>query len=186
MPVSLNCPVCHGDLPPFQFHNVEVNICPKGCGTWFDWDELEDIEQSDTPANIEKAFPGVYHPRAVKEAIEQDAPRNCPRHPAQRLTRYEWDLGSGIVFDKCSTCNGLWLDAGEIEAYTAVIHKFEEHPPKLTPELAAQLEVVRKKTAAEVDASLDKVPHLLPHLLWFDRPIRRLVGTMVNQASDRL
>ena len=182
--MSLACPLCSESLEETRFNNIEVDVCSKGCGAWFDYGELKDVEESDTLLAIDNAFPGVYTPQALKESMA-DTPRKCVRHPEQELSRYHWNLGSGLVFDKCATCQGMWLDAGELEGYAEVVKKFRTAPPELTPELVAKLGEARvnaeKKLAEQLDIATQKTVRWDFWLV--DDALRGLMKMMIGNSS---
>jgi hypothetical protein len=52
--------------------------------------------------------------RAEAEAAGKEPARQCPLgHGALVEVRHE-----EVVIDRCETCNGVWLDAGELELLT--------------------------------------------------------------------
>src|SRR3982750_3349246 len=124
------CPACQSALKPFRFHEIETDMCEKGCGVWFDENEMKQVEESDTLENIDHAFPGQYIKQTAKP--DPNAPaRKCPVHHTP-MFNFEWNVGSGIVIDKCECCNGIWVDAGELEGYCKYLKDFYKHPPELT------------------------------------------------------
>jgi Zn-finger nucleic acid-binding protein len=179
---ALNCPVCKNPLSQFRFHHEEVDICRRGCGIWFDTGELTKVEESDTLENIDKAFDGVYEKKDLKQSLKKDPVRHCPRDNAE-LQRYEWNVGSAIVLDGCSECQGIWMDAGELEGYSQYIKNFRQHPPELTPELRAKMDQVKAKVEADWESTLDKTAHsLVPWDLWFIDDLRRHLIKMVGHT----
>lgn len=148
----MKCPVCRGELSPRDFRGTEVDVCATGCGAWFDQDELRKVEESGSADAIDAAFPGQYTDRPDDE--ERNEPdRHCPKD-GETMQRYEWNIGSGIFFDRCTKCRGLWLDEGEVEGFAFYIKNFRSNPPELTPELRAKMDAIRMKTEADYDAAI--------------------------------
>jgi hypothetical protein len=53
------CPRCGHDLTKVKLHHVEVDICPKGHGTWLDAGELERIMKHEEPSLLRRVFDDV-------------------------------------------------------------------------------------------------------------------------------
>lgn len=169
------CPVCFTPLSVLDFNGVETDLCRKGCGVWLDEGELEAIELSDSLERIDDAFPGAFEKSDVKKSLRDVPERACPvDHTA--LHRYEWNLGSGIVFDNCPQCKGLWLDAGELEGYSQYIKRFMARPPELTPEIQAKMDAIRVQVDADWEADIDRTAkRVVPWDLWFLDDLKRIL-----------
>lgn len=173
------CPVCGEALKPFRFHETVTDVCPKGCGVWFDSGEMKAVEESDNLANLDAAFVGECRRTVdtqgtdVKAELENFPARQCPVHHLA-MDRYEWNAGSGVVIDKCSECQGIWLDAGELESYAKFVKEFYRHPPELTPAIREKLDRVRLQNEAEWSQSMNEAAKLaVPWDLWFLDDLRR-------------
>jgi Zn-finger nucleic acid-binding protein len=162
------CPVCQSALNPFRFHEIETDMCEKGCGVWFDDGEMKRMEASDNLENIDQAFPGKYVKQISRPSLVKESPtRSCPVDNTL-MSRYEWNQGSGIVLDKCETCHGVWMDAGELEGYCKFIKDFYKYPPELTPALREKIGKVRQQFEKEWDAEFDHAANVVvPWDLWF-------------------
>jgi len=103
------CPRCSNELKEIKIkgiygQEISVDMCPLGCGIWFDKDEifkskLEEVEKIDT-------FNEIF-------IIPQKENINCPvcnikmakyRNPSYKI---DFDL------DYCQKCYGFWFDRGE-------------------------------------------------------------------------
>lgn len=146
-----NCPICKNALSHMVFQHIHLDVCPGECGVWFDKDELAETRTSDSLANIDRAFPGTYRPYNTQQAIDDVPGRACPID-ASLLERFEWNTGSGLVFDRCHICHGTWLDAGELEGFTGFVDRFEKNPPELTPEIKAKLDKINLEWEQKYDA----------------------------------
>ncbi len=181
----MKCPVCHEGLTIFNFNGTDVDICTRRqCGIWFDAGETGAVELSDTLEGIDEAFAGEFNPRPVEESMA-DKERLCPRH-GTLLDRYEWNLGSGIVLDRCPSCAGIWMDSGEVEGYAGFVKRFRENPPELTPELHAKLIAARTEAERKFDEALDRVTH--SHVGWdlglVDDMLRGLIKGIIKPFSE--
>lgn len=150
---TLQCPDCRVALSSMDWRGVVVDVCHQCHGIWCDWGEMLAIEESDTLDHIDRAFEGTYVEKPVDEAF-QGAERSCPRDQTA-LTRHEWRGDSKIVLDHCATCQGTWLDAGELEGYVAFLKDLEEHPPQLSEADWAQLKALHNQTEAEIEAAVN-------------------------------
>jgi Zn-finger nucleic acid-binding protein len=52
--------------------------------------------------------------RFAKDRVNRVEPR-CPRCDEEMFER-EWKMGTMVMIDVCIACDGVWLDAGELEA----------------------------------------------------------------------
>lgn len=181
----MKCPACHEGLTVFVFNGTDVDICTaRQCGIWFDAGETGAVELSDSLEGIDEAFAGAFTPRPVSESLAERE-RTCPRHE-KALERYEWNLGSGIVLDRCPDCGGIWMDSGEVEGYAGYVKRFRRNPPELTPELRAKLIEARTEVERKFDEALDSVTH--SHVQWdfglVDDMLRALIKGVIRPFSE--
>lgn len=118
----MNCPVCNKNLKTVNFENQEIDICQRCGGIWFDKGELLKIVTSLINKN-------KIDPQTVKEAYRRQITdpiklkqllRKCPKcNIDMKLYNYSYD--SNIFLDKCSQCNGIWTDRGEMKAVAKYI-----------------------------------------------------------------
>ena len=152
----LFCPCCQEPLTVKNFYGVEVDTCSiNACGTWFDYLEMDAVAHSADLAEIDTAFEGEFKARPPIEAIKNDKPYRCPHHKIV-MNRYEWSYGSGIVLDSCPECNGIWADAGELEAYTAAVIKAETEKPEMTFAIKGELDLAESQVNRQLDESYQK------------------------------
>ncbi len=147
------CPVCNEPLHAFGFHNIELDICQVNqCGIWFDQHELSAVELSDTLENIDQAFEGEYKTKSLDKSFSEGE-RCCPRD-GSILEKYHWNLGSGIVFDRCREDQGIWVDSGELEGYANYVKRFRAKGIQASPELKKQLAQIETERNAQYDQAL--------------------------------
>ena len=65
-------------------------------------------------------------------------------------------LGSGLFFDRCTQCRGVWLDAGEVEGFAFFVKNFHNNPPELTPELREKMDAAKREVDADYDAAIEQ------------------------------
>ncbi len=108
----MQCPVCHTDQLIVEFHDVELDMCVEGCGTWFDADELRQLFEA-------AGAPDLLHDLEARlEALplgSEGPVRRCPRCRG-RMRHVRTPGASGeVILDRCRRGHGLWFDEGELE-----------------------------------------------------------------------
>ncbi len=102
---KIECPRCWKQMDQVKKDRVEIDVCPECKGIWLDTREL--LKLTD-----EKAL----HEFLTRYAeLEGDSELVCPR--CGGLMNAE--TAKGVEVDVCTTCKGVWLDAGELEAISA-------------------------------------------------------------------
>lgn len=108
------CPVCQDELENQILKGNLYHKCPACDGLWFDKGELTQIKQEKDWFKIDSK-----HKDASTKIDKSDI--SCPRDK-ETLHTIEYEHDTGIKVNICSKCEGLWLDAGEVQA----IHKAGE------------------------------------------------------------
>jgi Zn-finger nucleic acid-binding protein len=116
------CPHCDTVLVKDQQDGIEVDICPRCGGIWFDGGELSRLAQS-RPG----ALAGLEHRNNPSEAAAtRGTPmggRLCP--PCRvYLTEFEYSWAPGIRLDGCPKCKGIWADDGELSRIEALVARY--------------------------------------------------------------
>ncbi len=107
----LKCPACDSELNKVSVGNILLDVCQGGCaGVWLDKNELKKINNSDCKEGC-ILFKLKKNPNIV---VDFDKQRYCPKCSNQKLTENCWKLKEDIIVDICDSCNGLWLDNGEL------------------------------------------------------------------------
>ena len=121
----MQCPKCNCDLKrgTEKNSNTEIDYCSRCKGIWLDQGEIERVCKF---AVCDMSMPS--------DAESSDL--HCPKC---RVPMRQFDYpGTMVAVDMCPTCNGMWLDSGEIKEISLVR---ENH----TDTLYSQ--AVREKTA---------------------------------------
>ncbi|RKX45284.1 MAG: hypothetical protein DRP64_04925 [Verrucomicrobia bacterium] len=119
----MNCPVCNNSrLNTAIYESQEIDYCQKCGGIWFDKGELFAIvngllsKGKIDPQTVKEA----YRDRLISPEKEHSIKRGCPRcRMEMNLVNYSYD--SNIIIDKCSSCDGIWTDAGEMRSVAKYI-----------------------------------------------------------------
>lgn len=64
-----------------------------------------------------------------------------------------YGVDSGIVVDRCTECQGLWLDNEELEKVQALMERWQDEAPAKIRAVADELASGRKRSEAGVQVS---------------------------------
>ena len=116
---SMQCP--HDDSVlerrPYE-SDIVVDICKVCDGVWLDKGELEKIQETvenDYFAELEKVPESTVQAYRSARAEQSRASLSCPSCSSEMSER-EHGYCSQIFIDVCASCQGVWLDAGELKA----------------------------------------------------------------------
>lgn len=115
----MKCPKCNSELQVLKIKGLNIVYCDDCKGVWIKFPTLKKIaDMLDLKSEI--VNPAEMEPINVKEE-----PRSCPDCTKQMDKVYF----NGIIVDKCSTCNGIWFDNGELSKYFRL---FMKQTPQIT------------------------------------------------------
>ena len=97
---SLKCPACRSVMFVVEYDRVELDICQRCQGVWFDRGELELVLEQDE----------TFEPTVTTTSERK---RDCP---LCRRTMGKVNIGpaGGVLVDVCPSGCGLWFDRGEV------------------------------------------------------------------------
>lgn len=109
----MNCPRCYTPLEKVNCTEpsaqIEVDVCMKCEGIWFDEGELETLSKIVEPKVVEF--------RTLPPQEVQDAPIGCPVcDDGSFMKKLVHERDTHVVYDECEVCRGIWLDGGELKA----------------------------------------------------------------------
>ncbi|WP_432798380.1 zf-TFIIB domain-containing protein [Poriferisphaera sp. WC338] len=104
----MNCPKCESGMEAVTVDEVEVDRCTSCAGIWLDaleFDKLKETKDADT-LDTGNASTGNIHntERNIK----------CPKCKTLMVAMSFHDQPH-IQYEMCSTCGGIYLDAGEFK-----------------------------------------------------------------------
>jgi PAT family beta-lactamase induction signal transducer AmpG len=104
---AMRCPKCRADMEQIDYEGTEVDRCTICSGIWFDAGELEVMRDKQAAAAIDTgdAEAGKYG-----NTIDR---YQCPRCSGA-MVRVVDPRQKHIWFETCSSCQGSFLDAGEL------------------------------------------------------------------------
>lgn len=166
----MRCPNCGSSLSTVDYEGIIIESCGSCRGQWLDADELgkivrirERVFSDEERRAIERSgrIPGI-----PVEEIERDI--TCPQcGVGTRPINYAVD--TGIIIDRCGRCQGIWVDAGELEKIQALVESWKDRLPEDLRRYGPRLEEV----AREADDANEVVVSGLP-----------LVGSLVNAVVN--
>ena len=106
----MKCPDCQNELKIIDLKGVKIDECVKCRGKWFERNELRLVKDRQDDYLRWLDF-DPFGKDAEKLSIPSDG-KKCPKCLKQMnsLTYQQ----SKILIDKCSTCEGIWLNHGEL------------------------------------------------------------------------
>ena len=104
---AMRCPKCRADMEVIEFDGTEVDRCTICNGIWFDSGEIEIMRSKDAAAAIDT---GDAATGKQSNALDD---YQCPRCSGA-MVRVVDPGQPHIWYETCSSCNGSYLDAGEL------------------------------------------------------------------------
>jgi Zn-finger nucleic acid-binding protein len=106
----MNCPKCQADMEAVEVEGITVNRCVDCKGMWFDRLEHEKLKKVKGGSKIDIGD--------KKAGREQDKIKDvqCPRCNVKMVNMVD-PQQTHISFEACSTCGGVYFDAGEFRDF---------------------------------------------------------------------
>jgi len=113
----MQCPKDSSELQKRIFEaDIEIDECPKCKGMWLDHGELEQIQETlehDYTNELSKM------PEYINDTVElaknrSETTLSCPACGGT-MEKREYGYCSLVVIDSCPSCQGIWLDKGELK-----------------------------------------------------------------------
>lgn len=122
----MQCPNCRTPLAEEVYESVKIDRCPKCAGTWLDKGELVQIleirEMEFTAAFIDETKKSEKSGIPAEEVASIEP---CPKC-ATPLVAVNYSYSSGVILDKCSSNDGIWLNAKELEKIQTHFERWEK------------------------------------------------------------
>jgi membrane associated rhomboid family serine protease len=106
--MALICPKCLSDMSAIDHQGVTIDVCPGCRGIWLDPGELAFLlgADEDLPTTPETMGTGTRY--------LETSTYICPRCQGGFDT-FEYAPGTNLFIDRCKSCSGIYLDAGELK-----------------------------------------------------------------------
>jgi len=106
----MKCPKCTAGMETVSFDGIDVERCNACHGLWFDALEHEDLRRLDGSEVLDDGLP------EVGRAFNTEPTLRCPAC-AGSMVRMVDVRQSHLWFESCSSCHGVFFDAGEFRDF---------------------------------------------------------------------
>ena len=152
----MKCPRCNSILNTVEHDGVQVEVCSSCKGEWLRAGELEKIvEHHDevfTPAEI-ASLDAVNQEVFTNENLDHDE-LNCPQCANARMEHFNYGDTSGIILHKCTECDGIWMDKGELTKVEEVVDGWKEDLAQDTAKYGSVLDKIEVQEQKELDRAV--------------------------------
>ena len=109
--MSLNCPRSGNPLKQIEIDGVKIDVSAECGGAWFDNYELKKFSTKDKTAgdSLLEELGKISHP-----PLDLNEKLKCPKCTDVVMMRSFYSPQKQVEIDTCPTCNGVWLDPGEL------------------------------------------------------------------------
>ena len=104
---AMRCPKCRADMQPIDYQGTEIDRCSICNGIWFDAGEVDILSNPQAAAAVDTGD------ALVGQQSNEIVSYQCPRCSGQMVKVVDPDRPD-ICYETCSSCNGSYLDAGEL------------------------------------------------------------------------
>ncbi len=119
----MKCPKCETELSLYNREGLKISYCKKCKTMWIKFPALQKIGEM-----LDLKIP-LINPVEMESIKVKEEPRNCPEC-AKSMDKVYFN---GMVVDKCSDCNGILFDNGELSKY---FNLFMKNPVGVVDNLA--------------------------------------------------
>ena len=106
-------------MHPAPYEGVSLDLCPACEGYWLDKGELKEIcdrrDQQFTEEERDRFFDEMHDQQGRPKDFRALEPEYSCLRCEVPMQRVEYAYSSTIVIDRCMQCDGIYLDAGELE-----------------------------------------------------------------------
>ena len=110
------CPECQDPLVIVECDHVELDVCIRQHGLWFDADELRQLFDL---AGVDGALASLEQ-RLEPAPAGSGVRRRCPRCRRKMKHVRAPGVQGAVVLDECPNGHGLWFDEGELHDVLSV------------------------------------------------------------------
>ena len=110
---AMRCPKCRSDMEQIDYEGTEIDRCTTCKGLWFDAGEIEAVQSKKAATAIDTGSAAVGRKSNTLDRYQ------CPRCSGA-MVRVVDARQPHIWFETCSSCQGSFLDAGELRDLATV------------------------------------------------------------------
>jgi len=151
--MSRACPNCSVSMNSEVAAGVSIDECPECRGLWFDADELKRVMLTD-PVSLA----GLEEETAtfVPQHYPEGSTRRCP--VCERvLDRFQYEYDSPIQLDACGTCNGIWVDSGELKRMSDWLDSHSGAAPRNSEAIEAEKQMAVAEFTAQHEQTMARI-----------------------------
>jgi PAT family beta-lactamase induction signal transducer AmpG len=104
---AMRCPKCRADMEQIDYEGTEVDRCTICNGLWFDAGEIDVLRDKQAAAAIDTGDAKIGKQSNTMDSYQ------CPRCSGAMVKVVD-PRQTHIWYETCSSCNGSYLDAGEL------------------------------------------------------------------------
>ena len=154
----MNCPNCGTSLRTIVYEGIEIETCDSCEGEWLDTDELKKVVKIREVRFDPEERRALVESTTITGVCLKDVDRDlvCPKC-GETTDSVNYGGDSGIVIDRCTGCNGFWLDKGELEKIQMLVEGWDDALPDDLAQYGDKLRDVAAKMDAEDNVSPSRV-----------------------------
>lgn len=121
------CPKCGRELLEFTYQGIRIDQCSNCDGIWLDPGELEVLKRVRKGLLLSHEFIAKWvRAKEREEHLSQEERQALRVFSSMRCPRCSSSLEEmeehGVLVDRCTQCQGTWLDVSEIDSIAGVEH----------------------------------------------------------------
>jgi Zn-finger nucleic acid-binding protein len=147
----MNCPNCKRPLKLTSYEGIGIETCEACGGAWLDAPELGKIVALRQVKFSENERQSIAKAAAIRGVVLSSVDRNlvCPKCGGT-TDPVNFGGDTGIIIDRCTKCQGMWLDKGELEKIELLVEGWNDMLPADADAYRAKMQLI----ASDVDRKL--------------------------------
>lgn len=130
-----SCPICKIALTDKVYDRAAFSECSQCAGIWITQDNLKQLEYENVNDLVQIDLQNV----PIKPANLPTNTLTCPKC-SDEMEQFHFMVDTPIMLNRCSDCEGLWIDDGELTQMAEAIQA--AYQPPTTKELGLAKEVL--------------------------------------------
>jgi Zn-finger nucleic acid-binding protein len=153
----MKCPHCRKPLRTITYEGIHIESCDACEGEWLDSDELLHVVQAREALFNEQERNAIAAAPSVKGVKLADVDRDlvCPKCGGQ-TDAVNYGGNTGIIIDRCTGCQGIWLDGSELEKIQMLIEGWEHGLPEMLAKHGPRLRQIAEEQALKAHVRVSR------------------------------
>ncbi len=164
-------------MSPEWYEAVRIHVCPDCGGKWLGSQEMLTIfdrrDVSFTDEERDRFFDDLQDCQGKTKDVKAMHPEYRCRACQSLMSRIEYAYSSTVIIDRCPTCNGIFLDPGEIEKLQIWNEERDAYQENLPSSHRGGVTRSRSKLDAATENRPSNLHQILENLLGVFLPSRR-------------